>query len=75
MVTFKVFRKISCGEEITSYYGPQYFDDNNCECKCITREERGISLISIDGIFVDGVPSSRKPQERHWICMRTNAKK
>ncbi|KAF7722179.1 hypothetical protein EC973_003559 [Apophysomyces ossiformis] len=39
-ITFKVIKEIKCGEELTAFYGKHYFGENNCECKCVTCENR-----------------------------------
>ncbi|KAJ8653111.1 hypothetical protein O0I10_011252 [Lichtheimia ornata] len=39
-ITFKVTKVIECGEEITTFYGSQYFGSENCECLCHTCESR-----------------------------------
>ncbi|KAI8899533.1 hypothetical protein BC833DRAFT_360966 [Globomyces pollinis-pini] len=37
-IFFKVKRRIEIGEELTTYYGDNYFGENNCECLCASCE-------------------------------------
>ena len=40
-MTFRVIRPIAINEELTTYYGDNYFDVKNAECLCATCEARG----------------------------------
>ncbi|BEJ00522.1 hypothetical protein CcaverHIS631_0503790 [Cutaneotrichosporon cavernicola] len=40
-VTFKVLRPIRIGQELTTWYGPDYFGRGNRECMCLTCELAG----------------------------------
>nr|CAG8458239.1 1923_t:CDS:2 [Entrophospora candida]CAG8465670.1 9963_t:CDS:2 [Entrophospora candida] len=38
VISFKFTRSVKIGEELTSYYGDDYFGEGNCECLCATCE-------------------------------------
>ncbi|WWC58602.1 uncharacterized protein I303_101145 [Kwoniella dejecticola CBS 10117] len=41
-VTFRILKPIRVGDELTTFYGENYFGRDNIECLCLTCEQKGI---------------------------------
>ncbi|CEH12726.1 Histone tail methylase [Ceraceosorus bombacis] len=47
-IAFKALRAIAVNEEVTTYYGDNYFEWGNAECMCATCEEQGKGAFAPD---------------------------
>ncbi|WVQ62235.1 uncharacterized protein L199_000374 [Kwoniella botswanensis] len=54
-VTFRVLKPIRIGDELTTFYGENYFGRNNIECLCLTCEQKGVGGFTP----VSSIPSGR----------------
>lgn len=66
-ITIRCIRPISQGDEITVYYGDNYFEPGNSECMCATCEWRGT------GIFASEQEERAEPEKADNCSQRTRS--